>query len=282
MEIFPSLKCALRTLAITLALGYIGLGLLLYLKQSRFIYYPSKIVSVSPADIRLPFEDLRLLTSDGVSIAAWYVPAENTGKTVLFFHGNGGNMGGRIDLVQAMHEMGLNVLIIDYRGYGNSEGRPSEEGTYLDADAAWQYLTGKLGVPGSDIVIYGRSLGGAVACWLAAEKAPAALVLESTFTSIPDMAAGQYPFLPVRLFCRFGYTTTDNVQNVRCPVLISHGRDDRVVPYEHGRKILDAANAPKQFVELTEGHNVCSLAVDWDYRDAFEEFIAATDGISEK
>jgi uncharacterized protein len=236
-------------------LVYVGLLVLLFLFQSRLVYFPSRDVSMTPRTFGMAFEDVTLETEDGVKIHGWYVPADDAKGTVLFFHGNGGNISHRLPTLQTFREMGLNTLIVDYRGYGRSEGSPSEKGTYRDAEAAWKWLTETKKVPPDKLVIFGRSLGGAVASHLALQHPPAGLVLESSFTSIPDMGARLYWYLPIRLLSRFQYNTRKNVAAVHCPVLIVHSPDDEIVPFDNGRSLFDAANEPKQFLEITGGHN---------------------------
>jgi fermentation-respiration switch protein FrsA (DUF1100 family) len=172
----------------------------------------------------------------------------------MILHGNAGNMSHRLDYLVMFHRLGYATLIIDYRGYGQSSGSPSEEGTYRDAEAAWLWLTSR-GIKPTEIVILGESLGGAVAAWLAARVTPRALVLVSTFTSLPDLGAQVYPFLPVRLLSRFSYDTLGALQRVEAPVLIAHSRDDEIISYSHGKALFAAAREPKQLLEMRGGHN---------------------------
>ena len=169
--------------------------------------------------------------------------------------------------------MGLNVLIIDYRGYGRSTGKPSEQGLYRDAEAAWHYLTRSRGIDAKEIVLFGRSMGGAVATWLAAETQPAAVIVESTFTSVPDMAAKLYPLLPVRLLARLDFNAQENIRRVESPVLILHSRDDEIVPFEHARSLYEAAHEPKRLVELRGGHNDGFIVSGQFYTDNLRRFI---------
>ena len=157
------------------------------------------------------------------------------------------------------HRLGLSTFIIDYRGYGQSEGSPSEQGTYLDAEAAWRYLVEERGVPPDQIIVFGESLGGAVAAWLAQTHSPQALILLSTFTSIPDIGAQTYPFMPVRMLARIQYNTLARMPEINCPVLIVHGQEDEIVPYGHGQQLFEAANQPKEFLEIKGSHNEGSL-----------------------
>ena len=203
---------------IVLALGLcLGLLIFLYLTQDRLLYFPISRISATPADIDLPFETINLITADGVKLSSWFIPAEGARGVVLFFHGNAGNISHRLDSIQVFHRLGFSVFIIDYRGYGQSEGKPSEQGIYLDAEAAWQYLVDERRIPPEHIVLFGRSLGGAVAVWLAQQHTPGILILESTFTSVPDVAAKHYPFLPVRWLSRFQYNSLERLPTIKCP-----------------------------------------------------------------
>jgi len=153
------------------------------------------------------------------------------------------------------HRLGYSSLIVDYRGYGQSTGSPSEEGTYRDAEAAWDWLTSRQGLAPGDIVLLGESLGGAVAAWLAARVSPRALVIASTFTSVPELGAQVYPFLPVRLISRFSYGTREAVKAIKAPILIAHSREDDIIPFAHGKALYEAAHEPKLFLEMRGGHN---------------------------
>ncbi|MDD5678602.1 MAG: alpha/beta hydrolase [Kiritimatiellae bacterium] len=253
---------------------YVGLCILLFFRQSHMIYFPLAEVRATPANAGLAYESVTLVTADNVRLAGWYVPCEGGRGTVVICHGNGGNIGDRLHPISLFHELGLNVLIFDYRGYGESAGKPSEEGTYQDALAAWQYLIGKRNIPPGKIVVHGQSLGGAVAAGLAERVTPAALVLESTFTSIPDMAARLYSWLPVRLLCRYRYNTLARLERIHCPVLIAHSRDDSMIPFEQGRKLFAAASEPKVFFELTGDHNDGEVLTTPAYRQALDTFLA--------
>lgn len=240
-----------------LAAAYGGFALLLYVFQPRLVFYPEtgREIIVTPGQIGLPYEDLHLKTADGISLHGWYIPAEQPRGTVLFLHGNAGNISHRLDSVQMFSRLGYSMLIFDYRGYGNSDGKPTEEGTYRDAEAAWRYLTEQRHIPSNRIVLFGESLGGAVAAWLAARHKPAALVIASGFTSVPDIAQQLYPYFPVRWLARIRYDTLANLRVVEAPVLIAHSPADEIIPFEHGRALFAAAKPPKQFIELAGGHN---------------------------
>ncbi len=242
---------------ILLALGYAALVALVYFFQPRLVYFPqvSREIAATPLAYGLAFEPVTVATADGEKLAAWWVPHERAGGTVLIFHGNAGNISHRLDYLTMFHRLGYSSFIVDYRGYGRSTGSPSEEGTYRDAEAAWRWLTNERGVAPGDIVVFGESLGGAVAAWLATRVKPRALVLASTFTSVPDLGAQVYPFLPVRLISRFSYDSREAIKAIKAPILIAHSRDDDIVPFAHGKALYETAGEPKQFLEMRGGHN---------------------------
>ncbi len=241
--------------ALVAAAIYGGFCLALFLFQNRLVYLPSRTVAATPARIGLEHEEVWLTAADGVRIHGWFLPHPSARGTLLFFHGNAGNIGDRLESLAIFHRLGLNCLIIDYHGYGKSEGSPGEAQSYLDAEAAWEHLLQARGFKPEEIVIFGRSLGGGVAAWLAARVKPAGLILESTFTSVPDMAAKVYPFFPVRLLARIRLDAKASLANVDAPVLVIHSAGDEIVPVAHGRALFDAASEPKRFLELRGGHN---------------------------
>jgi fermentation-respiration switch protein FrsA (DUF1100 family) len=234
---------------------------------------PSRELATTPRAIGLAYEDVWLRTEDGVQLHGWHVPAAQARGTLLFFHGNAGNISHRLDSIRIFHDLGLSVLIFDYRGYGQSEGRPSEIGTQRDAIAAWRFLTEERGVAPQRIVLFGRSLGAAVAAWLATQRAPAALIVESAFTSVPDVAAEHYWWLPVRWLARFDYATRDYVQAVRCPVLVVHSPDDEIIAFRHGEAIYAAAREPKQLLRLRGSHNEGFLLSGATYTGGLDAFL---------
>ena len=247
----------LGELLIPLAIAYGAVLVLVYLFQSHLVYFPGtgREAVVTPQSYGLRYESVPIRTADGETLDAWWVPAENARGTVLFFHGNAGNISHRIDYLQMFHRLRYSTLIVDYRGFGKSSGTPSEAGTYRDAEAAWEHLRhARLAQP-RDVVIAGESLGAAVATWLAAEVSPRAVLLFSTFTSVTDLGAQVYWFLPVRLLSRMGYDNLANLKRIRAPVFIAHSRDDDIVPYAHGKRLYEAANEPKTFLEMRGGHN---------------------------
>ena len=247
-----------------------------FFMQAKLIYYPnmpSRVLTASPRDVGLDFESVTITTSDHVKLHGWFVPAKKERGVVLFFHGNAGNISHRLESLEMFHKLGLSSLIIDYRGYGQSQGRVSEEGTYLDAEGAWQYLVRERNIPDERIVILGRSLGGSIAAHLAARQEPGGLVIESTFTSAPDMGAHLYPILPVRLLSRFSYNTKEALQSVNCPIMIVHSPDDEIIPFVNGSKLFEAAKEPKIFLEIKGGHNEGFLTSGKLYVDGLDKFI---------
>lgn len=234
---------------------YILVAGFLFIAQSHYVYYPERALLANPGGIGLRYEEVTFETSDGVQLSGWFIPSDSAGGVILFCHGNAGNISHRLESIQVFHRLGLSVFIFDYRGYGESKGKPTEQGTYKDAEAAWDYLVAERQIEPSQVIIFGRSLGGAVAAWLAQSHRPAALVVESTFTSLPDIAATLYPFLPVRLLLRFEYNTAEYLTRVDCPILIVHSRDDEIMPVAHGRQLFETAREPKRFLEISGTHN---------------------------
>ncbi|MFP4581465.1 MAG: alpha/beta hydrolase, partial [Candidatus Sumerlaeia bacterium] len=277
----PGLILTLKILGI-LAVIYVAICLLACSLQHKLTYYPSAYVEYNPQMVGLEFENVKLQSKDAngdnpVEIHGWFVPNSDARGTMLFLHGNGGNISHRLDSIHQFHKMGLNVFIIDYRGYGRSQGKSYEAGLYGDAHTAWNYLTMNRKIPKEEIVFFGRSLGGAVAAWLAAhlgkKHQPAALILESTFTSLPDVGAKIYPWLPVRLMAREKYPTIDRLQNIKCPILIAHSPDDDLVPYSLSKRLYEAAPEPRQFFEMSGDHNNGFMEMGEAYTNAIQDFL---------
>lgn len=248
----------LLNLLMLLVVAYLAVVLLVYFGQSHLIYFPQvgQEIGNTPNEIGLDYTPVNIPTSDGETLHGWWVPVPDAKGTVLFFHGNAGNISHRINYLAMFKRLGYNTLLFDYRGYGQSSGTPSESGTYLDAQAAWQYLTKVRNIAPARIILFGESLGGAVAAWLAAREKPGLLVLASVFTSVPDLAAEIYPFLPVRWITRFHYNTLESLRSVACPVFIAHSPQDEIIPFTHGQQLFQTASEPKQFLSLEGGHNI--------------------------
>ena len=247
-------------LSVALAV-YIGLGLMLFIFQPRMIFFPRSGHDYRPEDVGLEYQSVTLTTSDGMQLDAWYIHVSNAEYTVLFCHGNAGNISHRLDTLMVFRDLGLSCLIFDYRGYGRSDGSPSEQGFYLDAHAAWNWLTQTQQIPPDKIILFGRSLGGSVAARLAADLAqqqsppPAGLVLESCFTSVADMGKHYYPCLPVKWFVRFRFDTLNALRDIHTPVLVIHSPDDEIVPYKFGQQLYENARQPKIWASLSGSHN---------------------------
>jgi len=251
---------------------YAGISLSLFLLQDRLVFYPTAQLDATPAAIGLDYEEVRVTTRAGHRLHGWFVPGPGE-RTVLFFHGNAGNISHRLESLAIFHRLGLSTFLFDYSGYGESEGSPSEAQTYDDAESAWSHLVTTRSIEPGRIVLFGRSLGGAVAAWLAARVTPAALIVESTFTSVPDMAAKLYPWLPVRLLARIRYDARAHVAAAHAPVLVAHSPGDEVVPYAHGRALYEAAPEPKAFLELRGGHNDGFIVTGEDYMLGLARFL---------
>lgn len=257
---------------IVLALFYIAAMIAIYFAQALFIYapnIPTRELSSTPADIGLAFEEVTLRTADNEKLHGWFIPAVSTNnpleKTVLFMHGNAGNISHRLETIRIYHQLGLNFFIFDYRGYGQSTGNTSEAGTYLDAAAAWDYLIGEQNMDAEQIIIAGRSLGGGIASELANNVTPAMLILESTFTSMPNASKKHYPFMPISIILKHRYETLNKLKNISCPIVIVHSRNDEVIPFSHAEINFERANQPKKFIELRGGHGNGFLLSKRDY-----------------
>ena len=260
--------------------GLLAFSLYLYFGQDRMVFYPMREVLVSPDDINLPFEEVRIKVSPTEDVHAWYVPGPDSGngRTVLFCHGNAGNISHRLETLEFLHEMGAAVLLFDYRGYGMSDGEASEENTYADAEACYWWLVEQKSVTPADLVIFGRSLGGAVSVDLASRVVCAGLVVESSFTSVEDMGRRMFPGLPIKYLIRFHFDSVDKISQIDCPVVVTHSPQDEIVPYEMGRRLFEAAKEPKRFVDLTGGHNDRYYFHDKTYRDGLAWLMSGDGG----
>ncbi len=247
------LKSALR---ITLA-ALIGATLFLMIFEKRLIYYPAAALDVTPAALGLPFEEVSIDVEHGVKLHGWFIKSSKQPAvaTVLFSHGNAGNIADRIDRIRTWRTLGVDVLLYDYRGFGRSTGAPDEEGTYEDGRAAYDYLLKTRGVDPARLVLMGESLGCAISIQLALDRKAAGLVLEAPFASIPHMAAAIYPFLPAKLFVRTKYDNVAKIPQLKMPVLIVQGTQDEVIPVAQGRLVYEAAPQPKKFLSVEGAHH---------------------------
>lgn len=250
--------------AIILLVGYIK-----YI-ESRSVFFPTQEIQFSPQVTNLSFEDIYIETEDKLKINGWFIPHSNAGYTLLLFHGNGGNIQDRLDKIYLLHRMGLNIFIIDYRGYGRSQGRPNEAGIYLDAWAAYNYLIDKRNISPKQIILYGESLGCAVAVDLAFKVKIKGLILEGSFSKGRDMARRIYPFLPSFLFSN-RFDSLAKIKAVNAPKLFIHSQNDEIVPIDLARKLYNTALEPKHFVEILGSHNTAFL----DSQEAFLSAVAS-------
>ena len=265
----------LKLLIVSLGV-YVFLSAYIYFIQSSLLYYPDmpgRNLATSPENIGLTYQNIELITEDNIKLHGWFIPNDKTKETVLFFHGNAGNISHRLESIEIFHRLGLNVFIIDYRGYGQSEGKTTEKGTYRDAEAAWNYLNKTRGISSQQIIIFGRSLGASIATWLANKYTPAGLIIESGFTSVASMGQRLYPFLPIRWLTHFRYDTRQYVKNISCPVMIAHSSDDEIIPYAEGLEIFQTAPEPKIFLAMRGGHNDGFMVSGSDYIDGLRSFI---------
>jgi len=261
-------------LLVGLFLIYMSITGIVYIGQKRMIFYPVGEIAATPEFIGLKFEDVILSTNDNVTISAWYIPAAQERAVILFCHGNAGNNSHRLDSIRIFHDLHLSVLIFDYRGYGKSEGSPTEEGTYLDAEAALDFLIEVKHVPSEKIVVFGRSLGGAVAAEVALRRRVGALIIESGFTSVPELGGTYFPFLPIRLLSRYSYATENKVSKINVPKLFIHSPHDEIIPFKYGKALYENASSPKEFLEIRGDHNNGFLMSGSIYRDGLNRFIS--------
>ncbi len=263
-------------LLFTFVVLLIGFFVLIRLIENTFIFFPDK----QPGDYGLlgspdfQVEDCFFLTRDGTRLHGWFVRNDTVRTTLLWCHGNAGNISDRIDNLVQLAKLPINIFIFDFRGYGKSEGTPNEAGVYLDALAAYDFLIQKKQVQSEDVVLFGRSLGGAIAVDLASKRPCAKLILESTFTAAGDMAKKMFGLIPVQLVMKSSFDSLLKIGQLQMPVLFIHGNQDSVVPYELGKKLFDAANEPKEFYTIDGAdHNDTYLVGGRAYFKRIELFL---------
>ena len=259
---------------------YLLILVLLRLFEPRLIYFPGQQRSLvaPPARLRLPVERVELPTEDSVKLVGWVIPApaDSIGLWLVVCHGNAGNLSefDRPLHYAGLRQLGLNLLAFDYRGYGESGGAPSEQGLYRDADAAYRFLRETRGVAAERIVVFGHSLGSAIAIDLASRVPVAGLIVEGALTSAVDRGQELYPYIPVRRLARSQFGSIDKVGGIAVPKLFLHATLDEVIPLAHGRRLFDAAREPKTFVELEGGHGDAFDLDSTRYFGSFAEFLA--------
>jgi uncharacterized protein len=257
---------------VLLVIAWIGMRSL----ETRSLYYPDRFLLVKPDPYHLVYDDVKLRAQDGTVIDAWYIPGKKQ-RTILLCHGNAGNISHRIDKVLRLRESGAGVLLFDYRGYGLSEGSPSEKGTYQDAEAAYRFLTETKKIPADQIVLYGESLGCAVALEIALRHPAAGLILESPFTSTLAMAHHAFPWLPAKWTVRYRYDNLSKIPRLAMPLLILHSPQDEIIPFEMGKQLYAAAPEPKQFFQLGGGHNDGYADSGDSYINAVKDFLKSVE-----
>lgn len=238
------------------------------------LYYPMRQLEATPADIRLEYRDVFFYTEDNIKLHGWFIPYPDARVSVIFSHGNGGNISHRLEKIFFFYNLGVNLFIFDYRGYGRSKGRPSEKGLYMDMTAAYNYLI-KNGLKIKEkqfIIAYGESLGGAVAIELASKVDIDGLIVEGAFTNVADMARIIYPFLPA-VFLKSKFDSLSKVPNIKTPKLFMHGAHDEIVPLRLGKKLFEAAAQPKEFLLLDNGHNEGFFTSEQKIKKAIEKFL---------
>lgn len=269
-RIAPILYAILLTLSAAFA-GGCGI-------EARMIFHPSRPIEQTPRQAGLDYEDLFFTARDGVRLNGWFIPHPEARETLVWFHGNAGNIGHRVENIRLLHErVKVNIFIFDYRGYGRSQGAPDEHGTYLDGEAALAFLRTRLGDASESVVLFGRSLGAAVATEMAVRFPSRGLILESPFVSIAAMARLYFPLLPVGPFLRTRYDVEETVRSIRVPLLVLHGDRDGIVPFEQGKQVFAAAPEPKRFYAISGAdHNDTFVAGGEAYYDALRGFIEGT------
>lgn len=269
----PSVIRIFCTALILVLLLYLGLTALLFYLQDKMIFQATREIYRTPESAGWAYEDVRLKVGEETT-HGWWIPLEDARGVVLFSHGNAGNIADRIESIGLLRKLGLSVLAYDYGGYGYSTGRPSEKRCYADIRAMWRWLTDERGVQPEQIVLFGRSLGGAVTCDLAAEVEPAAVVLESTFSSVAAVAQEMFPYLPAQWLLRRKFNNLEKITHIKSPLLIIHSPDDTLIRYHHGQRLFDRATARKEFLEIRGDHNMGFVESMDTYVAGWEKFLA--------
>lgn len=249
--------------------------MIVYVKyyERKGIYFPTKEVAFTPADVGLGYEDIYFVTEDGLKLNGWFIPAENPRATLLYNHGNAGNIADRVEIIKIFNKLNLDVFIYDYRGYGKSQGKPSEQGLYRDAMAAYLYLISRNDVDKGRIILYGKSIGAAVAADLASKVKAKALIFESGFSSALDMGKKLFPFLPIKWFITIEYDSLGKLRTLQIPKLVIHSRDDEVIPFDLGEKVFNNINEPKEFYIMSGSHNEAIFIFGEEYSKRVGAFI---------
>lgn len=268
-------KKILETAALII-LSLFGFAFLLVVGENYIVYHPVKYPAGfwNPESYGLKVEDVYFNAADGVKLHAWFVAAEKPLATLLWHHGNAGNLTHRLDNILQLRPLRLNIFIFDYRGYGRSEGKPDQQGIFKDSQAAYDFLTLKKNIAPETLFLFGRSLGGVCAIETASKNKAAGLIVESTFTSAREMADKIFPFFPLKFLLRQKYDAIGTVASVNMPKLFLHGTEDDLVPFSMGQELFEAASEPKEFYSIKgAGHNDTYSVGGKEYFDALERFI---------
>ncbi len=261
-----------------LILFYAFLVLYLYIRQKNLVFLPTPSYPIhTPKEIGIDFEEHFYQYPNGDTIHCWFIPAQSPTKTtILFCHGNSGNLGDRLEIIRVLRDLGVNLLLFDYRGYGASRGEVSENNTYEDGERMIEFLKEKKDIHESDIILYGRSLGGGVATELSSRHPNIkALILDSTFTSLPEIGQHYYPYIPVKWILKYRYDNLGKIKRIKSPKLIIHSQEDEVIPVSHAHKLYQAALPPKDLLILPKGgHNDCFIVSQEEYLSGLKSFLA--------
>lgn len=240
--------------------------------ERRTIYFPMKTIEMTPSSVNLAYEEVYFKTSDNIRLNGWFIPSQQAKFTVIFCHGNAGNISHRLEKIMIFHNLGVNVFIFDYRGYGKSGGIPNEQGLYEDLNAACSYLREERKIAVDSAILYGESIGGAVVIDFARKTAPAAIITENTLSSAKDMAAAAFPFIP-RFFLSSRFDSLSKIKSVACRKLIIHSVDDEIVLFSQGEKLFNAAAGPKQFLKIKGSHNTAFLDSKEEFTQGIKSFL---------
>ena len=257
-------------------LFFLSYGVFLVSCERRIIYHPYKYPegNWSPSSSLVSKEDVHFISGDGVRLHGWYISSKSSNATLLWFHGNAGNITHRLVNIEALKPLDLDIFIFDYRGYGKSEGEPNEEGIYLDSQAAYDWLVKVKRIIPEKIILFGRSLGGICAVEVASKNPAAGIILESAFPSAGKMAKNFFPVLPLGWAIKSKFNAIGKVPNLKIPKLFLHGTRDEIVPYNLGRELFSAAAEPKIFYDIEgAGHNDTFLVGGANYFNSIDQFV---------
>ena len=248
--------------------------LLIRFAEWKQVYKPTAGLAGTPSDVGIAFDDVAFVSEDGNPLHGWWLPHPEASGAVIYCHGNGGNLGDRLEVLDYLHRLGVHVFAFDYRGYGRSRGVPTEPGTYRDARAAYEVVRARLGhQDDAPVVVFGRSLGAPIALQLALDRNVRGVIIEGGFQSIRAMARDRYPGVPAYRFCTMQYDARNKIRQLDVPVLVAHSIDDELIPIAQGKAVFDAAKAPKQFVELRGTHDQIGWSTTSGYWDVTERFV---------